>query len=89
VAWRLQFIKDAKKQFWKKWMQQVFKGRMLSHTRTKEEHIVALGSMVLLAEAENDDHTYKMCILESVKPGEDGYVRTVSIRYTNPGKASG
>jgi hypothetical protein len=48
---------DAKKQFWKKWIQQVFMGRMLSHTWTKEEHIVALGSVVLLAEAENDDHT--------------------------------
>jgi hypothetical protein len=30
-----------------------------------------------------------MGIVDSVKPGEDGHVRTVSIRYTNPGKAPG
>ncbi len=28
---RLQFIEEAKRQFWKKWMQQVFSGRMLNH----------------------------------------------------------
>ncbi len=28
---RLQFIEEAKRQFWKKWIQQVFSGRMLSH----------------------------------------------------------
>ncbi len=42
--------------------------------------------MVLLAEAENDDPTYRMGVVDSVKPGEDGHVRTVSIKYTNPGK---
>ncbi len=45
--------------------------------------------MVLLAEAENDDPTYRMGIVDSVKPGEDGHVRTVNIRYTNPGKGPG
>jgi hypothetical protein len=30
---RLQFIEEAKRQFWKKWMQQVFSGRMLSGPR--------------------------------------------------------
>ncbi len=27
--------------------------------------------------------------MDSVKPGEDGHVRTVNIRYTNPGKGPG
>jgi hypothetical protein len=30
-----------------------------------------------------------MGIVDSVKPGEDGHVRTVNIRYTNPGKEPG
>jgi hypothetical protein len=42
--------------------------------------------VVLLAEAENDNPTYRMGVVDSVKPGEDGHVRTVSIKYTNPGK---
>jgi hypothetical protein len=83
---RLQFIEEAKKQFWTKWMSQVFGGRMLSHKWTKKERDVAVGDVVLLAEAENDDPTYRMGIVDSVKPGEDGHVRTVNIRYTNPGK---
>ncbi len=44
---------------------------------------------MLLAEAENDDPTYRMGIVDSVKPGEDGHVRTVNIRYTSPGKEQG
>jgi hypothetical protein len=65
---------------------QVFGGRMLSHKWTKKERDVAVGDVVLLAEAENDDPTYRMGVVDSVKPGEDGHVRTVNIRYTNPGK---
>ena len=62
---------------------------MLSHKWTKKERDVAAGDVVLLAEAENDDPTYRMGIVDSVKPGEDGHVRTVNIRYTNPGKEPG
>jgi hypothetical protein len=83
---RLQFIEEAKKQFWTKWMSQVFGGRMLSHKWTKKERDKAVGDVVLLAEAENDDPTYRMGVVDSVKPGEDGHVLTVSIKYTNPGK---
>ncbi len=86
---RLQFVEDTKKQFWHKWMSQVFGGRMLSHKWTKKERDVAAGDVVLLAEAENDDPTYRMGIVDSMKPGEDGPVRTVNIRYTNPGKGPG
>jgi hypothetical protein len=45
--------------------------------------------VLLLAEAENDDPTNRMGIVDSVKPGEDRHVRTVNIRYTNPGKTPG
>jgi hypothetical protein len=86
---RLQFIEDAKKQFWNKWMSQVFGGRMLSHKWTKKERDVAARDVVLLVEAENDDLTYRMGIVDSVKPREDGLVRTVSIRYTYPEKTPG
>ncbi len=86
---RLQFMEETKKQFWHKWMSQVFGGRMLSHKWTKKERDVAARDVVLLAEAENEDPTYRMGIVDSVKPGEDGHVRTVNIRYTNPGKEPG
>ncbi len=71
---RLQFIEEAKKQFWTKWMSQVFGGRMLSHKWTKKERDVAVGDVVLLAEAENDDPTYRIGVVDGVKPGENGHV---------------
>jgi hypothetical protein len=86
---RLQFIEEAKKQFWKKWMQQVFSGRMLNHKWTKTVRNVAVGDVVYLAEAENDDPTYRLGKIVEANPGEDGCVRTVRVQYTNPGKPGG
>jgi transposase InsO family protein len=86
---RLQFIEEAKRQFWKKWMQQVFSGRMLNHKWTKSVRNVAVGDIVYLAEAENDDPTYRLGQVVEACPGEDGCVRTVRVRYTNPGKPEG
>ncbi len=86
---RLQFIEEAKKQFWKKWMQQVFSGRMLSHKWTKNVRNVAVGDIVYLAEAENDDPTNRLSQIVEACPGEDGCGRTVRVQYTNPGKSEG
>ncbi len=65
---RLQFIAEAKEQFWKKWMQQVFSGRMLSHKWVKTVRSVAVGNVVYLAEAENDDPTYRLGVVEEANP---------------------
>ncbi len=86
---RLQFIEEAKRQFWKKWMQQVFSGRMLNHKWTKNVRNVAVSDIVYLAEAENDDPTYRLGQIVEACPGEDGCVRTVRVQYTNPGKPEG
>jgi hypothetical protein len=83
---RLQFIAEAKEQFWKKWMQQVFSGRMLCHKWVKTVRNVAVGDIVYLAEAENEDPTYRLVVVVEANPGEDGCVRTVRVQYTNPGK---
>jgi hypothetical protein len=83
---RLQFIAEAKEQFWKKWMQQVFSGRMLCHKWVKTVRSVAVGDIVYLVEAENDDPTYRLGVVVEANPGEDGCVRTVRVQYTNPGK---
>jgi hypothetical protein len=86
---RLQFIEEAKRQFWKKWMQQLFSGRMLSHKWTKNVRNVAVGDIIYLAEAENDDPTYRLGQIVEACPGEDGCVRTVRVQYTSPGKPEG
>ncbi len=84
---RLQFTEEAKRQFWKKWMQQVFSGRMLNHKWVKTLRNVAVGDIVYLVEAENDDPTYRLGMVVEANPGEDGCVPTVRVRYTNLGKS--
>ncbi len=86
---RLQFIEEANMQFWKKWMQQVFSGRMLNHKWTKTVRNVAVGDVVYLAEADNDDPTYRLGKIVEDNPGEDGCVRTVRVQYIHPGKSGG
>jgi hypothetical protein len=53
-------------------MRQVFSGRMLSHKWTKTERSVAVSDIVYLAEAENDDPSYRMGVVEEVRPRETG-----------------
>jgi hypothetical protein len=66
-------------------MQQVFSGRMLNHKWTKSVRNAAVGDIVYLAEAENDDPTYRLGQIVEACPGEDGCVRTVKVRYTIQG----
>jgi hypothetical protein len=70
-------------------MQQVFSGRMLNHKWTKTVRNLAVSDIVYLAEAENDDPTYRLGKVTEANPGEDGCVRTVKVQYTNPGKSEG
>ncbi len=67
----------------------MFGGRMLNHKWTKSVRNVAIGDIVYLAEAENDDPTYRLGQVVEASPGEDGCVRTVRVQYTNPGKPEG
>jgi hypothetical protein len=70
-------------------MQQEFSGRMLNHKWTRTVRNVAVGDVVYLAEAENDDPTNRLGKIVEANPGEDGCVRTVRVQYTNPGKSGG
>ena len=67
-------------------MQQVFQGRVLAQQWRKPKRDVKPGDVVMLAEAEVEDPVYHLGKVDSVKTGEDGHVRTVSIQYTNPGR---
>ncbi len=60
---------------------------MLNHKWVKTVRNVAVGDIVYLAEAENDDPTYRLGMVVEANLGEDGCVRTVRVRYTNPGKS--
>ena len=70
-------------------MQQVFSGRMLNQKWVKTMRNIVVSDIVHLAEAENDDPTYRLGKVVEAYPGEDGCVRTMRVQYTNPGKTGG
>ncbi len=73
------------KQFWKKWMHLVFQEKLLSRTWRKAKRNVAVGDVVYMMEKDDDDEFCRMGIVEEVKEGPDGCIRTATVRYTNPG----
>jgi hypothetical protein len=82
---RLQHAGEGVKQFWKKWMHLVFQEKLLSQTWRKVKRNVAVGDVVYMMEKDDDDEFCRMGIVEEVKEGPDGCIRTATIRYTNPG----
>jgi hypothetical protein len=73
------------KQFWKKWMHLVFQEKLLSRTWRKAKRNVAVGDVVYMMEKDDDDEFCRMGIVEEVKEGPDGCIRTATVKYTNPG----
>ncbi len=82
---RLQHAGEGIKQFWKKWMHLVFQEKLLSRTWRKVKRNVAVGDVVYMMEKDDDDEFCRMGIVEEVKVGPDGCIRTATVRYTNPG----
>jgi hypothetical protein len=73
------------KQFRKKWMHLVFQEKLLSRTWRKVKRKVAVGDVVYMMEKDDDDEFCRMGVVEEVKAGPDGCIRTATVRYTNPG----
>jgi hypothetical protein len=82
---RLQHAEEGVKQFWKKWMHLVFQEKLLSRTWRKVKRNVAVGDVVYMMEKDDDDEFCRMGIVEEVKAGPDGCIRTATVKYTNPG----
>ncbi len=82
---RLQHAGEGIKQFWKKWMHLVFQEKLLSRTWRKIKRNVAVGDVVYMMEKDDDDEFCRMGVVEEVKAGPDGCIRTATVRYTNPG----
>jgi hypothetical protein len=80
----LQHAGEGVKQFWKKWMHLVFQEKLLSRTWRKVKRNVAVGDVVYMMEKDDDDEFCRMGVVEEVKAGPDGCIRTATVRYTNP-----
>ncbi len=66
-------------------MHLVFQEKLLSRTWRKVKRNVMVGDVVYMMEKDDDDEFCRMGVVEEVKAGPDGHVRTATVRYTNPG----
>jgi hypothetical protein len=66
-------------------MHLVFHEKLLSRTWRKVKRNVAVGDVVYMMEKDDDDEFCRMGVVEEVKTGPDGCIRTATVRYTNPG----
>ena len=66
-------------------MHLVFQEKLLSRTWRKVKRNVAVGDVVYMMEKDDDDEFCRMGVVEVVKAGPDGCIRTATVRYTNPG----
>jgi hypothetical protein len=82
---RLQHAEEGVKQFWKKWMHLVFQEKLLSWTWRKVKRNVAVEDAVYMIEKDDDNEFCRMGIVEEVKAGPDGCIRTATVKYNNPG----
>jgi hypothetical protein len=63
----------------------VFQEKLL---RRNAKWNVVVGDVVYLMEKDDDDKFCRMGIVEEVKEGQEGNVRTATVKYTNPGGGS-
>jgi len=83
---RLQYVEEVKERFWDMWKKQVFQGLLLDSKWRKAKRNLRVGDIIMMLENEDDETSYRLAHVISVKPGTDGLVKTVDVMYTNPGK---
>ncbi len=66
-------------------MHLVFQEKLLSRTWRKVKRNVAVRDVVYMMEKDEDNEFCRMGVVEEVKAGPDGCIRTATVRYTNPG----
>ncbi len=84
---RMKFVEEIKKEFWKKWLVNVFSERTLQRRWRKEERDMRTGDVVLMKDETAASERYRMGRITKVKQGEDGHVRSAEVTYKNPGEA--
>ncbi|OBQ32937.1 MAG: hypothetical protein AN484_27565, partial [Aphanizomenon flos-aquae WA102] len=83
---RMRFIQEIQNEFWDKWIKAVMQERILATKWRKSTRDSKVGDVVLLLEETMASRHYRMGILSETKTGTDGHVRTVTVRYKNPGE---
>ena len=79
----LQQVEEAKEEFWKKWMTQVFQGQVLARKWRRTHRDVMEGDLVLIKNENAAGVDYQRGRAKQVFKGEDGHVRSAEVEYKN------
>ena len=80
---RVEFIQTIKKEFWDKWITQVFPHLVPSYKWRKQSRNLMVGDVVLMKMESKLSNTYKLAVVKEATPGPDGLVRKVDLSYKN------
>ena len=80
---RLAFLEDLKREFWTKWIVQVFPHLVPSYRWRKEFRDVKEGDVVLMKTESELQKKYKLALVKKAFVDKDGHVRRVLLSYKN------
>ena len=80
---RSTFLETIRKEFWSKWLTQVFPHLVPSHKWRKETPNLEAGDIVLMKKESELSNTYKLAKVKQSMPSDDGLVRKVLLVYKN------
>ena len=80
---RISFLETVKKEFWNKWLSQVFPQLVPSYKWKKDHRNMMEGDVVLMRKESELSNSYRMAIVKKAFVDKDGKVRKVMLNYRN------
>ena len=84
---RMRFLQSIKKEFWSKWINQVFPKLMPTYKWRRATRNLLVGDVVLMQKESELTNKYRLAVVKRADPDEDGMTRKVLLSYynTDPG----
>jgi hypothetical protein len=83
---RFENLQQAKKEFWGRWIEEIFPELLKQSKWTRDKKDVKVGDIVLKKDETAAGQTYKYARVIKVHVGTDGRVRSADIEYKLPGE---
>jgi hypothetical protein len=84
---RFENVQRTQKEFWKRWIEEVFPEMLKQHKWTRDKKDLNVGDIVLRKDETAAGQTYKYARVTKVHVSTDGRVRAADFEYKLPGEA--
>ena len=82
-ASRYRLVRHVTSVFWSKWSMNVSPGLVLRQKWHESTRNLQVGDLVMICEHSIIKSKYKLGVVDTVHPSDDGFVRSVTLRYAN------